>query len=87
MIITDHAMSRMNQRAISKDDISLICTYGLSHKRRGSQVTICNRRAVKQMIFSGVSPQTAERLRGCYVVHNESCVVTVAHHAKRIKLN
>lgn len=87
MKLSEHAQMRMNQRAISETDVELISNYGNKLNRHGCKLRICNRKSVERMLAKGVSPQTAERLRGCYIVSNGDALVTVAHCHSRMKRN
>ena len=82
-----HAEKRMKQRAISSHDIELITQYGKRRNRRGSQVALCNAQSRSNMLNNGISPQIADRLKGCYVVFQGDTIVTVAHCCKRLHCN
>lgn len=84
MIFTCHAQTRMRQRSFNSLDVELIVSFGKKIWKHGSQIAICNKKAVQKMVKSGVSPKIAESLRGAYVVYCNDIVVTVAYCCKRL---
>lgn len=84
MIYTHHAETRMRQRSFNSLDVELIVGFGKKFWKHGSQIAICNKKAVQKMVSTGISPKIAEPLRGAYVVFCDDIIVTVAYCSKRL---
>ena len=67
--VTAHAESRGQQRGINKDIVSLVLTYGATHRHSGADITCFDKKSWERVVEeSPCSPQMLEKLRKCYLV-------------------
>ncbi len=85
-LLTRHAAIRMQQRAISREALHWLITFGARRRSGDSQVRYFDRRARRRM-QELVDPQQLRRLRDrldCYaVLSSDGAIVTVGHQYRR----
>ena len=83
---TAHSISRGQQRGINEEMVSLLLTYGATHRHAGADITCFDKKSWERVVKeSPCSPQMLERLRKCYLVEIDGRLVTVGHRIERFR--
>lgn len=84
--VTAHAESRGQQRGINEEMVSLLLTYGTTHRHSGADITCFDKKSWGRVVKESLcSPQMLERLRKCYLVEIDGLLITVGHRIKRLR--
>lgn len=85
-MFSQHAITRMQQRGISVQDVSLLLDYGRSSYHKGNEVIYFDRRARAALLQTGlVSRAHCERISNQYLVLDDDLVITVGHKYRHFK--
>ena len=85
-VTTAHSISRGQQRGINEEMVSLLLTYGATHRHSGADITCFDKKSWERVVKeSPCSPQRLEKLRKCYLVEIDGLLITVGHRIKRLR--
>ena len=83
---SNHALIRMQQRAISHNTIEALLEFGEIEFHRGLEVFSLRKSLCKKLIkLKFISKSLFEKLNGTYVIVKGDLVVTVGHRYRRFK--
>ena len=83
---TNHALVRMQQRAISQSTIEALLEFGEIEFHRGCEVFSLRKSICKKLIkLKVISRSLFEKLNGTYVIMKGDLVITAGHRYRRFK--
>ena len=87
MELSEHALTRMQQRGIPPEVVDWLAAYGAVDHQRGSEVFYFNR-AARQALERDVGRRQLRRYAKAlkaYMIYAEGQITTVGHRYRRIK--
>lgn len=90
MYTTDHARTRMQQRAIAEQDLHWLERYGRKDYHQGARIYYFDQRALRRLQTNeNVNPQTLDHLKNKYMVCalETPTIITVGHKCRHFKRN
>ena len=88
MILSRHAESRSQQRAINPKILEILVAFGGCRRRRGADVFFMTKDSHRRL-KNKIGEEKYKRLKGKLgvyaIISDDSTVITVAHRTKRLK--